>query len=455
MAGPLVTRSGADSSLAMIIASVVLPSPGGPDSSTWSGARCRPRAACSTSSSCSLTRRCPPNSASVCGRSADSILRSSRSTASADTSGRTLSSIGYALESTRRAARSRSGTDGLGLSAASGATAVTASSASRADQPSPTRPACTCSRHASCGCSGRPVTVLDGAPILSFSSSTIRWAPFLPMPGTFTSTARSSVATAWRNWSGLSTASAACASLGPTPDAVCSNSNVLFASSSANPYSVSESSRTTIDVEIRASCPGRNPASVPGSQNTCSPTPPTSTTAESTPMAATRPRTNAIIAYLPVPRPRHAISPTAAGTEPGPGFQVRPGGRGLLQLAGHAAPPDLTDRQRERVGGVSGRRTLTELEDPGDHRGHLFLARPPRPGDRGLHLARCVQRDRQPAPGGHHHRHAGRLRRAHHGTNVLLGEHALDRDRVRLVLGDPLLELRLDPDEPLGDVQVR
>ena len=33
----------------MIIASVVLPSPGGPDSSTWSGARPRRRAASSTS----------------------------------------------------------------------------------------------------------------------------------------------------------------------------------------------------------------------------------------------------------------------------------------------------------------------------------------------------------------------------------------------------------------------
>ena len=34
MAGPLLIRSGAPSSAAMIIAIVVLPSPGGPDSST-------------------------------------------------------------------------------------------------------------------------------------------------------------------------------------------------------------------------------------------------------------------------------------------------------------------------------------------------------------------------------------------------------------------------------------
>ena len=48
---------GAPSSAAMIIASVVLPSPGGPDSSTWSGACPRPRAASSTSESWSRTTR--------------------------------------------------------------------------------------------------------------------------------------------------------------------------------------------------------------------------------------------------------------------------------------------------------------------------------------------------------------------------------------------------------------
>ena len=39
MAGPLVMRSGAPSSAAMIIAIVVLPRPGGPESRMWSGGR--------------------------------------------------------------------------------------------------------------------------------------------------------------------------------------------------------------------------------------------------------------------------------------------------------------------------------------------------------------------------------------------------------------------------------
>src|SRR5437763_429380 len=41
MAGPDVIRNGAPSSAARIIASVVLPSPGEPDSRTWSGGRPR------------------------------------------------------------------------------------------------------------------------------------------------------------------------------------------------------------------------------------------------------------------------------------------------------------------------------------------------------------------------------------------------------------------------------
>ncbi len=84
MAGPLVIRSGMPSSAAMIMAMVVLPSPGGPDSSTWSGARPRRIAPSSTSESCSRTRVWPTNSSSRLGRSAPSTSRSS-SSASGDT----------------------------------------------------------------------------------------------------------------------------------------------------------------------------------------------------------------------------------------------------------------------------------------------------------------------------------------------------------------------------------
>src|SRR6478609_3740017 len=83
MAGPLVSRSGAVISWAMIIASVVLPRPGGPESSTWSGTRPRPRAASRTSPSCSRTRCWPTTSARVRGRSAASTARSSPSASAA------------------------------------------------------------------------------------------------------------------------------------------------------------------------------------------------------------------------------------------------------------------------------------------------------------------------------------------------------------------------------------
>src|SRR3954464_15747701 len=79
MAGPLVTRSGVDISWAMIIARVVLPRPGGPDSNTWSEARPRRRAASRTSPSCSRTRTWPITSSRVRGRSPASTARSSPS----------------------------------------------------------------------------------------------------------------------------------------------------------------------------------------------------------------------------------------------------------------------------------------------------------------------------------------------------------------------------------------
>ena len=102
MAGPLVMRIGAPSSAATIIAIVVLPRPGGPASSTWSGGRPRRSALCKISDSCSRTRAWPVNSVSRLGRSALSIMRSSAS-ASADT----IASVSRSIRP-RRAASSAS-----------------------------------------------------------------------------------------------------------------------------------------------------------------------------------------------------------------------------------------------------------------------------------------------------------------------------------------------------------
>ena len=75
-AGPLVIRNGACISVAMMPASVVFPSPGGPDNRTWSAGRPRRREAVRTRSSWSRTRGCPTNSLSSCGRRAESTAAS-------------------------------------------------------------------------------------------------------------------------------------------------------------------------------------------------------------------------------------------------------------------------------------------------------------------------------------------------------------------------------------------
>ena len=137
----------------------------------------------------------------------------------------------------------------------------------------------------------------------------IRCAPFWPMPGTRVSVLTSSEATAARRSSGLSTASIACASLGPTPEAVCTSSKVGFSSASRKPKSVSESSRTTMLVGSVALRPARRVARVPGVHITSRPTPPTSTTAEVSPTSATSPRTKAIMTCSSLPRPRPRSGP--------------------------------------------------------------------------------------------------------------------------------------------------
>ncbi len=189
IAGPEVSRSGVLISAAMIIASVVLPRPGGPDSRTWSGARSRARAASSTRDSCSRTRSWPMTSARLVGRSAASTARSSPS-ASPPTTPR-LST--YAASAAARAASSAltpcsasAGPPAAGrrrrvraAASASGATASTAWSASLPDQPSPTRPACTWARQASsAGTAGRgPVRTVAGRhadPVLELEDDPLR-----------------------------------------------------------------------------------------------------------------------------------------------------------------------------------------------------------------------------------------------------------------------------------------
>ncbi len=82
-AGPLVYRTLTPSSRAMIVASVVLPRPGGPYSRTWSAASPLPFAARSSTSRLAFTSRWPMYSSRVRGRREPSTTSSPRSPAPA------------------------------------------------------------------------------------------------------------------------------------------------------------------------------------------------------------------------------------------------------------------------------------------------------------------------------------------------------------------------------------
>ena len=195
------------------MARVVLPRPGGPESSTWSATPPRCRAASRTSPSWSETRAWPSNSASVVGRSADSAACSSGSVSVRTRLDWFTGGPGSAAPLASAPAHRPTGPRTPGAPPPR----------RRPRRPGPTSPG-----PAGPGSPGRarprpasPVGARSApsptALILSLSSITIRCAPLRPMPGTLHSTTRFSVAIAWRSSSGLSTASAAWASFGPTP----------------------------------------------------------------------------------------------------------------------------------------------------------------------------------------------------------------------------------------------
>ena len=481
--GPLVTRSGAPISAAMIIASVVLPSPGGPESSTWSGALPRPRGGVEHQ------RELVAHHAL-----ADELLQPARAQRGLR---RTLEVVGAGLDerlgrealghqllarrqpcpppSVRRAARSTAG-DLVGRHGPLGALQdgrarrrrprARSSRARRAPRPpgraGPRR------RRPRAG-----AVTLAGAPIRSFSSSTMRCAPLRPMPGH--ALERLEVLVRAPRAAGRR----ACApraspgpAAGPTPLTVCTVSKISRSSASANPNRVSASSRTTSDV---ASSRGwTRPAAPPGGRRRVheqahSPDldhggvephrlhravdrrdhrpPPTSR-----PIICCRTlwhtQANRCTKTRGQPRRRAACSAVAqarcaAVREPGArcGAPSAPAGRHRWHTARASASAASAGR-----GSSSSRSSALH------HRLDLRLVRPAVPGDRGLDLAGRVQRDRDPAASGGHHRDARDLRGAHHGAQVLLREHPLDRDGVRRVLLEPLLDLPLDRQQALVDV---
>ncbi len=245
MAGPLVIRSGAASSAAMIIASVVLPSPGGPDSSTWSGTPPRRCAARSIRASCSRTLGWPGNSSStprpqrLLGGELLDVVR-----------------VGVPVQQAgRRVERAASPLIVPAQQAQGGA--QQAGDVLRRGTVLPRREDLV---ERVVGGLGRPAEADEGVPDLGAAARpgrapgpeparpcrpAVRAGPSAPAPGAGRPCARcrapgcratrSSVATARRRPSGASTASMARASRGPMPDTVCTSSNVVRSSSVRKP----------------------------------------------------------------------------------------------------------------------------------------------------------------------------------------------------------------------------
>ena len=125
-------------------------------------------------------------------------------------------------------------------------------------------------------------------------------------------------------------------------------------SSSANPYRVSESSRTTRLVASRAVSPTRSRARVPGEQDTARPTPPTSTTAPSGPEGG-HPAVHAgDHRRTPIRRPRRtrALAGTGPRSRAWPA-RPRPGGPAPRRARGGRWPAPARRRRRPAAGPTS------------------------------------------------------------------------------------------------------
>ena len=151
-----------------------------------------------TRASCSRTRACPMNSSRRLGRSAASTTCSSRV---GDGETRSLvvaltRPVGAHAGSALRMASSQQGGDVGGVAAGARSRLGRPRRRPRRPRgrssrgrPAPRAPGRARRRRAR-PCTRPRAERVDGAPSLSFSSSTMRWAPFLPMPGTCVSAAR-------------------------------------------------------------------------------------------------------------------------------------------------------------------------------------------------------------------------------------------------------------------------
>src|SRR5882762_7917085 len=131
---------------------------------------------------------------------------------------------------------------------------------------------------------------------LSFNSTTMRSAVFLPTPGIFVKRTRSPPRIAGTSSSTLIPLKIFSASVGPTPEAESSISKKCFSRADTNPYSASASSRTCVWIRrVTSVCSSPSAAYVESGTCTRYPTPPTSTSTWFGLFSARRPRSWPII----------------------------------------------------------------------------------------------------------------------------------------------------------------
>ena len=203
-AGPAVCTKGTSSSAAMICASDVLPRPGGPASSTWSSASPRAAPPRSRPAAARAAPSWPTNSSSVRGRSE----RSSSSSPS--------SAPGVWMRS-RLIAWPPAARWPAGPRPSRPRRRRAAPAASAGWKPSSSRPSrASVARVVAAGDGDRLAEVVLGTPTFSRSSTTIRSAVRLPMPGTACRRATSPAASAATSSRGEPPLSTARATFGPT-----------------------------------------------------------------------------------------------------------------------------------------------------------------------------------------------------------------------------------------------
>ncbi len=117
--------------------------------------------------------------------------------------------------------------------------------------------------------------------------------------------------------------------------------------------------------------------------------------------------------------------------------------------------PQMADGEGQRIRAVGRPRRVSQPQQPRDHLGDLRFAGPAAAGHRGLHLARGMQRYRNPPAGRADDGNRPSLRGAHHGSDIVLAEDPLDGHGIRVMLDQPAVQLNFQGQEPGANVRQR